>query len=483
MGLLYTVASRVVVWMGDERPEDYRAIEVLNEVQKESESEEEESYLYTNDLKQIESLLGREWFTRMWIIQELVLGSNVVVKCGTAEIEWDDFMDGIVECEKLLNSNSQDENIHYLRGSFRAHALHRGRNLYKKRQLFSFLELRKMFFPNRSSRPRDKLFSLLHLAWDLKGATTGFQPDYDSDDNDVLARFTQWLITISSVPAILYWAGNSKSSSFCSWIPNLMCEKGPYHYEYPETISQWEAKTNFSSGTRLRMSKSHPFDVITGKITLQPKPILTIAGALIDSIQECGSLDASRQVTHFYKVLDDVRKYISKLDCYPGYVRDWRDEVLIKTLIGDAPGPLMISSLPYFDQPKQTERWPQGFESEITQIRLDQDAHLHASRSPESQLILSQFRATSATFLRKFPSPKVCITEEGFVGIVPGAQPGDKILIIRDSKVPFIVRKVNQGDNFYSLVGEAYVHGLMYYRDVREFVHKHRIETEEINIV
>ncbi|EWC47461.1 hypothetical protein DRE_00429 [Drechslerella stenobrocha 248] len=485
MGLIYRKANSVMVWMGDERPADNQALEILGRLRQQSAEQAEESSVYQNEVTQIEKFLSREWFTRMWIIQELVLSSKVIIRCGSSQLTWDDFVCGVVECERLLGGNADrgDKKDVQLHGSYRLHALHRARSLYQNAgELFRFLELRKMFFHNRSSRPRDKLFSLFHLAYDLKRGNDDFHPDYDSPDKDVLCRFVEWLASVMPVPNLLYWAGDAKSSEFCSWMPNLMAEKGPEHYTYPQTISSWETtKVRFSAGKLLKLWEATGFNPAPkpSTITLQPTPALNITAVLFDTIQECTSLEVHPTMMYFHRVLAMFRSYIAKLDSYPGLTDNWEDEVLIKTLIGDAPGPLTISASPYFEQPRQETVWPLGFEKEILAIKPNQGAHVYNNQSLESQGVMTQFWATVATFIGKFPRPMVCLTGKGYIGIIPEASAGDNIMIMRDARVPFVIRRDLSGN--YKLIGEAYIHGLMYSKESAVFVNS--VKSEEITLI
>ncbi|KAK0721812.1 hypothetical protein B0T26DRAFT_623839, partial [Lasiosphaeria miniovina] len=48
-----------------------------------------------------------------------------------------------------------------------------------------------------------------------------------------------------------------------------------------------------------------------------------------------------------------------------------------------------------------------------------------------------------------------------YVGMVPdGATAGDKIVVLPGGRVPFVLRRLGSGR--YRLVGEFYVHGMMY---------------------
>jgi hypothetical protein len=52
------------------------------------------------------------------------------------------------------------------------------------------------------------------------------------------------------------------------------------------------------------------------------------------------------------------------------------------------------------------------------------------------------------------------ITESGELGLGPiSTQPGDVVAFIRNTKVPFLLRKAQAGR--YTVVGEAYIHGFM----------------------
>jgi hypothetical protein len=56
---------------------------------------------------------------------------------------------------------------------------------------------------------------------------------------------------------------------------------------------------------------------------------------------------------------------------------------------------------------------------------------------------------------------KLVIISPGGLGLAPeSAAVGDKVWILAGSQVPFILRSL--GQNRYSLVGEAYVHGIMH---------------------
>lgn len=59
------------------------------------------------------------------------------------------------------------------------------------------------------------------------------------------------------------------------------------------------------------------------------------------------------------------------------------------------------------------------------------------------------------------PNHAFFITKSGFIGIgPPDAKPGDQVWVLSGGQVPFVLRKAD-ADAIYSLVGDAYVHGIM----------------------
>ncbi|XTI95877.1 hypothetical protein V2W45_1350248 [Cenococcum geophilum] len=53
---------------------------------------------------------------------------------------------------------------------------------------------------------------------------------------------------------------------------------------------------------------------------------------------------------------------------------------------------------------------------------------------------------------------KFFITEKGYFGVGPACMENDLVYILYGRRVPFLLRPKN---NFYHLVGECYVHGIM----------------------
>ncbi|KAK3369681.1 heterokaryon incompatibility protein-domain-containing protein [Lasiosphaeria ovina] len=101
MGDIYRRASRVVAWLGPLTDSSKHALEFLklvidvpsNSLDGKSHWLDEGVPFPFNDMPleyaAFRELVGRPWFERLWIRQEIILGSPAsVVQCGTDEISW-----------------------------------------------------------------------------------------------------------------------------------------------------------------------------------------------------------------------------------------------------------------------------------------------------------------------------------------------------------------------------------------------------------
>jgi len=103
---IYGNAWAVIAWLGEEENESDKAInliEALANAGREDRGQELEArlrkepyYLGNGSWIALHELMQRAYWTRLWIIQEIVLGSSgVVIRCGNSFIDWKLFCTGI----------------------------------------------------------------------------------------------------------------------------------------------------------------------------------------------------------------------------------------------------------------------------------------------------------------------------------------------------------------------------------------------------
>lgn len=94
MGEIYSMASRVLVWLGPGDADNSAAIRWMHDElnqRKGSPSKPCGFVVNTNvedKLRSVRSLLGREYWTRLWIIQEFLAAYAIVLHCGEENIKW-----------------------------------------------------------------------------------------------------------------------------------------------------------------------------------------------------------------------------------------------------------------------------------------------------------------------------------------------------------------------------------------------------------
>ncbi|KIW83437.1 hypothetical protein Z517_02682 [Fonsecaea pedrosoi CBS 271.37] len=484
MGSLYSQAKRVIVWIGSRKDDDCDAIGLLDELGKQRGSRRGvgehavKALLLTNEERmQIKAFLQRPWFTRTWIIQELVFGSRVTIMDENSQIEWDDFMEGVMAFEEHMQQlyaavGAADRKQLPVTYSDPARALHHTRRCLEGhsgqprvgRLKLPFLRLVEIFFYTKSTKPRDKLFAMINLAADTSSDNEAFIPDYESDDAVILSRYAEEFVKRNRVLELLYRAGREKGSRFSSWIPDLMNHDGKHHYG--PTISTWRAV-----GTRNKAGFSAGASLSPNPIVSNPglNPILSITGKMFDTVQTCRFLPIGpgARTIRFSDTLEELRQHLSFLHYYPNLGKHWHDQVLIKMLIGDAVGPQTRTDILPWEKSGEEENppeiWPQGFENEVLALRPGQDARQHLSEPEEVQRRRYQFWETAAAFVGRIPDAAACLTMRGYAGVVPGGtKPGDNIFLVHGASVPFVIRK-RPGTKFYELRGECYIHGAMYY--------------------
>ncbi|KAF5696935.1 het [Fusarium mundagurra] len=82
MAKIYAKASRVIVWLGEAAASSDQALEEIRIVAVKNPAINE-----TNHQQAILALLEREWFQRIWVLQEVAAARHVLIKCGSMEID------------------------------------------------------------------------------------------------------------------------------------------------------------------------------------------------------------------------------------------------------------------------------------------------------------------------------------------------------------------------------------------------------------
>lgn len=168
MPFIYRRATKVLVWLG---LEDSKVSQVLSKLRR----DDLDAIRNSVDLRlQIGLLCQRDYWKRLWIIQEIEVAMEILICCGSTKIGWDTFIEAVELCQSLdmsipiqmaRNRKSRYGNSHRL-----ANLL----NTYQTALC---------------ENPRDKVFGLVGLAIDIDDESA--LVDYKKSPKEIFREVVQ----------------------------------------------------------------------------------------------------------------------------------------------------------------------------------------------------------------------------------------------------------------------------------------------------
>ncbi len=202
MNRIYPSASNVLVWLGEGNDNsdpafhflqyvdgalDPPAIEMIPGVYKSLFGDDDETHIWLA----LQNICGREYWTRLWVIQEVLLAQELILFCGDRTLIWDAFKyacAGPASVKGFLGLRSSDAvfgPIHSAkmamsRSQFRE--LSHQRALQRPRYLHQLLEA---YGTAKCTDVRDRIYGLLGLSRDWSGIK-GINIDYSRNELSLL---------------------------------------------------------------------------------------------------------------------------------------------------------------------------------------------------------------------------------------------------------------------------------------------------------
>jgi hypothetical protein len=179
---VYSRASRVVAWLGESTTNDEAIFELISNPMK---SWDDQILLIAT------SFLSRSYFTRVWIVQEVLLAQVLEVWCGEHRADGDILSANLLRF--IAPSHSFDDQATQLTPTARAWESS-GRKLLSYRRSwqkarsrsFRLRALVESFGALQSSERLDKIYALLGIANDINDGPNPIRPDYDKPPVEVL---------------------------------------------------------------------------------------------------------------------------------------------------------------------------------------------------------------------------------------------------------------------------------------------------------
>lgn len=507
MGLIYTHATNTVIWLGDEDGQDPQlALETMEHVYARLQMSDVEITL--DDFERLDfppanhhawhavrQILQRPWLSRLWTIQEAVLSRNLFGMCGDAVVSWDDLAAWcyvLQHCQILqwLASDKSQDSLEHTAFSSRRRSPFGGSviNSLQADRLQSWSLNQKEYLLNslvrtryaQASDPKDKIYGKLTLsathlinitdfvfAGVLGITESNITPDYSSSRT---ARDVYYEACLTQLPALVYELLSCVDHDLPlepSWLPDWSTDRVTEALGY--STKAW---TLYSAGRRAKPKNT----LFTGKpskaILSDKKKTITLNGIIFDDITTLGhtieevALDiedphvGNSSWARNVQLINENYKYVD----YPAYDSSVYD-AFWKTLVGgrDASGAAeptdehsevfslildsTTSQMPSLAGQTYSSRRRRGYFT-INSLR---------SRRPAKALGDLRTAMRAALTMRRF-----AISHKGYFALVPrGTRHGDIIVVFEGACVPFVLRSMQNGEEGYELLGEAYVHGIM----------------------
>lgn len=394
--------------------------------------------------KALSSLFKRDYWSRIWVVQELVHANHVQFVCGNMTVLEEPLhyalrllrnfgqyqLSKLAQHPQLTNSGSSSAafdtrnpvNVLKIRRTSKSYPL-----VYSIRTLRYF----------HATDPRDKIFALLSFAEDA--AALGLRPNYSKSYEDVYLETTILLLRHGFWDILSLCETHEVNVNAPSWVPDYS------RVSYRSPLQQRAVKRGNSPVSTVlqpefsasgRTPKPRSFCDVT---QTSPRTLLLHA-TLVDEVKNVGTVWEPRA---FQRWLQEIMRFSrpgsTALD--PDHLRAvWRTAVADQEIRQGN------------QKPRMSEHGLEKVHSALKNIDVGvTDASTLVSLGLEHYLYQLQDVAYRRRPFR---------TSKGHFGIGPcNMSPGDILYILIGVDVPYIFRPAIH--NRMQLVGEAYVHGIM----------------------
>ncbi|KAK3398601.1 heterokaryon incompatibility protein [Sordaria brevicollis] len=442
-------------------------------------------YAHINTPERLGNWQSRDWFGRVWIIQEFCLCDRTAIVCGNKWIPGEAVLvsydiilyltlqafgkcsGGTAKSPTLADRGERWRGVYFdsisrsppaVLGPFLSLRMRYATSPTR----LSLLDLLVQLYASRkrnyhTTRYRDRVYGLLGLASD--GDELGIVPDYSCmSTTEVLIQVSRAIIergrpspTRGSLPplSILRYAQLPKFGS------EDMDEKVTTRVPLPTWVSAWGHDLTESFEGRFVPDRPYAPCGNSSRAEVIPTSnsnVLGLRGYLVDVIVKTGSR-LPRDMADWKEFADSLRQlwlmsYNKKPPVYRTALR--HEESLWRIPIGDIVNDKKRAISTDVEEYRRFEQHARDMAQEISCRSLTEK-----TRTFWSDIIL---RLRLMTGRRPFP------TKQGYLGMCPyHSEPGDLVVVFYGDRVAYVIRPAppEDGQDRYTLVGEAYCDGIM----------------------
>lgn len=413
-------------------------------------------------------LYEHPWFSRVWVVQEVLLARQVCLRCGPEMAPWGEMMSVTTWLEgqslmafaeytptlppiwKRLGSRLHKNALFHLNED----ASSRQQNQVSLPDL-SILEVFTMAMELKATDPRDKLFALFALGSETQTASMidpSISANYEKPLELVFADFTRW------------WIREYKSLSILSTIHSHPTRA--WRNTLTPTHQSLVMKTGFQKPTWAIGSEGRS---LLAEATIDAKFSFNATGDSVpdpDLINLCPSNPLLLQLKgwEISKIRDTGHYPIERM--YPYYKESERG--IIETVFDGIFD--LCSRHGFWSRDRRTSE-----EQKSTRYMDHVCAHWRYFRRAKLTALAPSRKSDNSVFFEKYQTCRLptclheCffVSDDGRFGLCPWrAEKGDVIVLLAGGNVPYLLREVKHsepGDHepFFEFVGECYVDGIM----------------------
>ncbi|KLO78709.1 triacylglycerol lipase II precursor [Fusarium fujikuroi] len=434
-------------------------------------------------------LISAPWFHRLWVVQEFVLGRDVVMVFGRRHIPWGQLWAGTLFFKGVQwpwdQAEYTNEDVTSLFSSYNSMCLVRlfllidlntqhGREFNDiAKLLLSGVERDQanltmtmvLFCSHDCSEPRDRYFGILGMIdEDDKEKALSLRPDYTCPMRDITMRFWKYALQTGSGGDLLLCAGlPGRTEEYPSWIRDLSAPKPLKHI--------WMGRP----GCTACHAAGGPASTWSVDFSQDDSDQCFIQGYYIDDLTDKSPHRASDPfnfvtMTHWiqegFNFFAAPESSVGDSDTLYPLTADPVHEAALKVMM---------------DYNKQDTMSPDDEEFKdmlriglsLPRIAFSQDAEEAAAREATKEetimaRILSEFKDEISTLQEMFRRIHRTIgmgfykTEKRLFALLPkDTRPGDSVWILKGTRLPVVLRPGISHDDSYEFVGCGYVYGIM----------------------
>lgn len=491
---IYSNAEQVILWLGVEKDDSAQAHKLLHGL-----ANTELPLNHNTELASVVSLFDRDYWSRLWVVQEILHAKDIVVGCGSSWLPWNDYTSasrlfqserdtlakipslapGSYEITRTITSQHRLSPLQVLvhHGPASISHIQKARELYSDNSFSYFLHLLRISRTKLASDPKDRVYGLLGILPDPVRAE--LRVDYLLPVREIYVDIVEILLQSGDIDVIcesIHFPPQISNTHLPSWVPDWSYDpmvrslpslplffsagiKGTPNFRFVEELSTTRTRSRLCIvGRRIGTIENHGMAVNTHSRAadycmafLQWRILLLqhfgIQSGSTDSDSEedrRGRVASCEHQRRFCLTLSLGQPIRADSDGNDAEMIAREKEWLTKTYCVFA----------------------KTIRSRLPLLPIDEDLMAFAEMSDDEMEPEAARQFLQDSFAEYMMGRCFCITDYGCLGLGTGAMArGDVVAVLYGCSTPVLLRPHRNGDKVspkeYRFVGDAYIHGYM----------------------